>query len=86
MAQFAWGEDVSGGSVGMNFNTPSTFAAIPIGGKFVEVLTTCNEVATRIEPATHQEKTVNARRAGDKLIFMADWEPVFIRSDYSNAP
>jgi hypothetical protein len=60
------------------FNTPTTFATVPIGGEFVEALTTCNEVATRIEPATYQGKPVNARRAGGKLIFMAEWEPVFV--------
>lgn len=58
--------------------TVPTFAAIPIGGEFVEVMTTCNEIATRIELITHQGKPVNARRSGGKLIFMVDWEPVFI--------
>jgi hypothetical protein len=57
----------------------TTFADVPIGGEFVEVLTTCDEVATRIEPALHQGKPVNARRVSGKLIFMADWEPVFIQ-------
>jgi hypothetical protein len=63
------------------FNTPTTFAAIPIGGRFVEVMTTCDEVATRIEPTTHRGKTVNARRVGGKLIWMEDWEPVFMRRE-----
>jgi len=60
------------------FNAPSTFAALPIGGKFIEALTPCNEIATRIEPTTHQGKPINAQRVGGKLIFMADWEPVFV--------
>jgi hypothetical protein len=65
--------------VNSDFNTPTTFARIPIGGEFVEALTTCNEVATRIAPTTHnRERMKNARRAGGKLIFMAEWEPVFI--------
>jgi hypothetical protein len=58
------------------FNT-TTFAAIPIGGEFIEVFTTCNEVAIRIFPATYQGKPVNAKRAGGKLIWMEEWEPVF---------
>jgi hypothetical protein len=62
----------------VSFNIPSTFANIPIGGQFIEVLTTCNEVATRIEPVTHQNKLMNAQRIGGKFIFMADWEPVFV--------
>lgn len=61
----------------MNSNT-TTFAAVPLDGQFVEVLSPCNEVATRIDPTTHQGKPVNARRDGGKLIFMADWEPAFI--------
>jgi hypothetical protein len=61
-----------------NFTQPTTFATIPTAGQFVEVLTTSNEVATRIEPTTHRGKPVNARRVGGKLIFMAEWEPVFI--------
>lgn len=60
------------------FAIPTTFATIPIGAQFVEVMTTCNEVATRIEPTAHQDKPVNARRVGGKLIFMAEWEPVFV--------
>jgi hypothetical protein len=60
------------------FTIPTVFAAIPIGSKFIEVLTICNEIAVRIVPAIHQGKSVNARRDGGKLIFMADWEPVFI--------
>jgi hypothetical protein len=63
----------------VTFNTVTTFAAVPIGGKFIEAMTTCNEVAIRIEPTTHQDKSVNARRVGGKLIFMADWEPVFVQ-------
>jgi hypothetical protein len=61
-----------------NFTQPATFAPIPVGGRFVEVMTTCDEVAVRIEPTTHRGKPVNARRVGGKLIFMAEWEPVFI--------
>jgi hypothetical protein len=61
-----------------NFNT-TTFSAIPIGGRFVEVLSTCNEVATRIEPTTHRGKPVNARRSGGGLVFMVEWEPVLVR-------
>lgn len=64
-----------------NFNYPAIFPTIPIGGQFVEVFTTCDEIATRIEPTIHQDKLVNARRAGGKLILMADWEPVFVESD-----
>jgi hypothetical protein len=64
--------------VNSDFNTPTTFARIPIGGEFIEALTTCNEVATHIEPTTLQGKPVNARRVGGKLVFMWDWEPVFI--------
>jgi hypothetical protein len=63
------------------FNASTTFATIPIGGEFVEALTTCNEVATRIEPTTHQGKPVNARRLGGKLVFMVEWEPVFARGN-----
>lgn len=62
-----------------NFTQPATFATIPIGGQFVEVFTTSNEVAVRIAPTTHRGKTVNARRDGGKLIWMEDWEPVFIK-------
>jgi hypothetical protein len=62
----------------VNFNIPSTFIDVPIGGRFVEVMTTCNEVVTRIRPTAHRGKPVNARRVGGKLIFMADWEPVFV--------
>lgn len=61
-----------------NFTYPTTFGKIPIGGEFVEVLTTCNQVATRIKPTMHQGKPVNARRADGKFILMADWEPVFV--------
>jgi hypothetical protein len=64
--------------VNSNFNAPTTFASIPIGGRFVEVLSLCNEVATRIEPTTHRGKPVNARRSGGGLVFMAEWEPVLI--------
>lgn len=63
------------------FNHPTTFATIPIGAQFVEVMTTCNEVAIRILPATHQGKLANARRAGGKLIKMENWEPVFVRAN-----
>lgn len=62
------------------FTIPTTFATVPIGAQFIEVLTTCNEVATRIEPTTRRGKPMNARRVGGKLINMVDWEPVFIRS------
>jgi hypothetical protein len=61
-----------------NFTQPATFADVPVGGRFVEVMTTCDEVAVRIEPTTHRGKTVNARRAGGKLIKMEDWEPVLV--------
>lgn len=64
------------------FTISTTFATIPIGAQFVEVMTTCNEVATRIEPTTHQDKPVNARRVGGKLIFMAEWEPVFLDGSF----
>lgn len=64
-----------------DFNIPTTFAAVPIGGCFVEVLMNIsNEVAIRIEPTTYKGLPVNARRAGGKKIWMADWEPVFVRS------
>jgi hypothetical protein len=69
----------------VTFNTVTTFAAVPIGGKFIEAMTTCNEVAIRIEPTTHQDKSVNARRVGGKLIFMVDWEPVFVQGDDKTA-
>jgi hypothetical protein len=61
-----------------NFTQPATFAAVPIGGQFIEVMTTCDEVATRIEPTTYRGKPVNARRSGGKLIFIEDWEPAFV--------
>ena len=61
------------------FLRPSVFNKIPIGGQFIEVMATCNEIATRIEPDTINGKLVNARRSGGKRIFMADWEPVFIK-------
>jgi hypothetical protein len=68
----------------VKFNTPTTFALIPVGGEFIEGLTTCNEVATRIdEPTTHQGKPVNARRSGGKLVWVAEWEPVFIHQGRS---
>ncbi len=60
------------------FTEITTFATIPIGGEFIEGLTSVNEIATRIEPATHKGRPVNARRAGGKLVLMVDWEPVFI--------
>lgn len=63
----------------MSFNIPTTFAAIPIGGEFIEAMTTCNEVAIRTESRVHQGKLVNAWRSGGKLIFMAEWEPVFVK-------
>lgn len=63
----------------VNFNIPATFDTIPIGGKFIEVFTTCNEVATRIAPVMQDGKLVNARRDGGKLIFMEEWEPVFVK-------
>ncbi len=69
----------------MSFNISTTFAAVPIGGEFIEALTTCNEVAARIAPTTHQGKTVNARRVGGKLIFMADWEPIFVSRSNDDA-
>jgi len=62
-----------------DFNIPVKFDTIPIGGKFVEVLTTCDEVATRIAPVMQGGKLVNARRVSGKLIFMAEWEPVFVK-------
>jgi hypothetical protein len=43
------------------FNTPTTFARIPIGGEFIEALTTCNEVTTRIELTTYEGRPVNAQ-------------------------
>ncbi len=61
----------------LNFNTPSAFANIPIGGEFIKALTVCAEVYTRIESTTHKGGPVNAWRVGGKLVFMADWEPVF---------
>jgi hypothetical protein len=80
MAPTLEGEDDAGGGVVSDFDTPTTFATIPIGGEFIEALTTCNEVATRIAPTTHNRaKMKNAKRAGGKLIFMAEWEPVFIK-------
>jgi hypothetical protein len=66
-----------------DFNIPTTFNTVPIGGEFVECLTTCNEIATRIKPITRRDKIVNARRVSGKLIFMADWEPVFVE-DYED--
>jgi hypothetical protein len=76
------GENVSGGGVEVTqYTTATTFAAIPIGGRFVEVFTSCNEVATRIKPTTHRGKPANARRAGGGLVFMVEWEPVLIRRD-----
>jgi len=60
------------------FNTPTTFAAVPIGGEFIEGMTSNNEVATRIEATTYQGRPVNARRSGGKLVLMVDWEPVFV--------
>jgi hypothetical protein len=69
-----------------DFTHPATFATIPIGGQFVEVFTSCDEIATRIEPITHQGKPVNARRSGGKLIFMAEWEPVLISENEVNRP
>jgi hypothetical protein len=42
-------------------------------------MTSCNEVAVRIEPITHQGKLVNAQRSGGKLILMVDWEPAFVK-------
>lgn len=60
-------------------NSNSIFGNLAIGQKFIEVLTSCNEVAQRIPLTTHRGKSVNAHRVGGKLIFMADWEPVFIR-------
>lgn len=63
-----------------NFTHPTAFACIPIGGRFVEVMTTCNEVATRVRVNLRNGKG-NARRSGGKYIWMADWEPVFVRGD-----
>lgn len=40
-----------------------------------------NEIAIRIEPTTHQGKPMNAQRAGGKLVFMAEWEPVFAQGE-----
>jgi hypothetical protein len=62
-----------------NFNIPTTFDTVPIGGEFIECLTTCNEIATRIEPAAGR-RWANARRASGKLIYMAKWEPVFVKA------
>lgn len=64
------------------FNAPTTFATIPIGGKFIEAFTTCNEIVIRIEPTIHRCKPMNARRAGGKLIRMVGWEPVFADRKY----
>jgi hypothetical protein len=60
-----------------NFTQPATFAPIPVGGRFVEVMTTCDEVATRIAVDLRKGKG-NALRSGGKYIWMWDWEPVFI--------
>jgi hypothetical protein len=60
-----------------NFTVPASFADIPIGGQFIEVMTTCNEISTRVEVNLRNGKG-NARRSGGKYIWMADWEPVFI--------
>lgn len=66
----------------INFTHPTPFPTVPIDDQFIEVFTTCNEVATRIEPTTHRGKLANARRAGGKLVWMADWEPVFVDEDF----
>ncbi len=64
------------------FNTTATFADVVLGQEFIEALTSVNEIATRIEATTHNGRSVNARREGERsrlaLIWMADWEPVFI--------
>lgn len=72
------GNVTTGVILNSDFSYTTTFDAITIGEKFIEVLTTCNEVAIRITPTMHQKKPMNAQRIGGKLIFMADWEPVFI--------
>jgi len=58
----------------------ATFAAIGMGGRFVEVFTISNEATVKIQPTTTPKgKPANARRVvTKKLIFMADWEPVFL--------
>jgi len=61
-----------------NFTIPARFSDIPIGEKFVQVLTICNEVAIRTEHATHQGREMNARRVTGKMIFVEPWEPVFV--------
>jgi hypothetical protein len=61
-----------------NFTIPVPFPTIPVGGRFVSVFTICNDVATRIKPNFHNGKLVNAERPNGKLIFVADWEPVFV--------
>jgi hypothetical protein len=66
-----------------DFNIPTAFNTIPVDGEFVEVLTTCDEVSIRIEPTERQGKQMNARRASGKLIYMAEWEPVFVE-DYED--
>ena len=61
------------------FNTPTTFASVQIGGEFIEAMTTCNEIATRVIVNLCNGKG-NARRSGGKYVWMWDWEPVFVRS------
>lgn len=56
----------------------TTFAQVASGQKFVEALSTCDQVAWRITPRQHKGKWVNAQRAGGQMIFMASWEPVFL--------
>lgn len=62
--------------------TTVTFTSIEMGQEFIEVMTTCNEVARRIELRIEfgmKGKLVNAQRiSSGKMIFIADWEPVFI--------
>ena len=60
--------------------TTVIFDSIETGQEFIEVMSSCNEVAQRIEMRIEMRngKLVNARRSSGKFIFMADWEPVFI--------
>jgi hypothetical protein len=73
-----------------NFNEVVIFAQLPLNARFIEALSTCNEVATRI-PLSYLDvgqvvKVYNALRAGGKRVLMADWEPVFIEADTQTLP
>lgn len=62
----------------INFALPVLFHTIPVGGRFISVFTTCNDIVIRVTPTKYKNKMVNARRPNGKLIFVAEWEPVFI--------